>query len=664
MFGHHFVTGLRYTVYRIHPTFKGLRRLQQGLNIVDDYMASRSVLATLPEEIICYILNYLDPRDILKCTETCRQLWKVIGTSSRIQFTLEVASQNFVPVDIESDRSPYLARVNRLREYVDGWKRLQWRARHAVQTIESHILYDIAGGIYANGSGRELPIPGPIRFIPLPGSESSDTYPSPWTHNSPFGLEDGIVDFCVDPCQDLWVIVSRAPIDSEYTYHLNLRTLSSNVPHPDAPSSVRPWLVKTPNLPQFGGGAFTHFRKIQICKNIVAALACDNFGVFRIHIWNWKSKSDRVLDLDHEHIIASDFCLLSSSIMLVADMHGLLSVFIFMDPASDPPSAPVNRGIFWLPRQIEDWSFVNFFISCNPICDSCSGRSYNGSALPFRVRSEDRLVLCSFTIWQPGQLRLHSIVIRSKPFLDACTNSVPLADSVILPRTSCRWHEWGPSNSRWFVGEEGSMGLHAVHGYRTIRQIFGENPFDRGTRRIMVRDFNPASLRGVQEESDENFRTRVVLEPSVLIEPTEFYEPIETCLPYRETTILQPFKMEDVVMDDTRIVILPCSEVGRTARYSPTNVLPYAKGHLQRSLSTKSIINATKKTIILVRSHYMWKGRMGDQLILQSPPDELKMLFQRIYEMRVTGRQPKETKLPEGRQTGAAALEGGINLWR
>ncbi|TFK48964.1 hypothetical protein OE88DRAFT_1663257 [Heliocybe sulcata] len=513
-------------------------------------------LATVPEEIVCGILKYLNAEDLLNCIETCRRFWDLIKSSSRSQFTLEVAKHNFVPVDVDL---PYLARLNRLRGYVDNWKRLRWHKQHAVQTIESHILYDIAGGIYANGSGRELPIPGPFRFIPLPRPGSSSTSSAPWTHNWPFDSDDGIADFCIDPCQDLWAVVTRAPIESEYLYHLNLRTLSTNVQHPDAPVSVRPWLVKTPNLPHVAVGGFTNFGKIQVCQNIVAALACDDFGVFRVHIWNWKSDTDRVLNLDHEHIIASDFCLLSSSIILVTDLHGLLSVFTFMDPAANPPSAPVNRGIFLLPQLNEDWSFVDFFISCNPVCDTCPGSFHGGSALPFRVPSENRVISCSFTVWRPGKLRLHSIVIRPKPFLDACASSIPLGDSVMLPKTSCRWQDWGPSNSRWFMDEETSTGLHAVHGYRTVRRILGGTAFIRSTR-IMVRDFNPAVLRDTGKESDGKFSTRVILEPSAFPEVAEFSERIETCLPYRETTMRQAFKMEDVLMDDTRIVILPTED--------------------------------------------------------------------------------------------------------
>jgi hypothetical protein len=71
-------------------------------------------------------------------------------------------------------------------------------------------VYEFVGGYYANGREDENKITSGITFFELPSTEptNSDAPLKTWTH-AMGGVK--IVDFTMDPAQDLLVLVALAP---------------------------------------------------------------------------------------------------------------------------------------------------------------------------------------------------------------------------------------------------------------------------------------------------------------------------------------------------------------------------------------------------------------------------------------------------------------------
>lgn len=111
-----------------------------------------------------------------------------------------------------SSGQPFVKRLSVLRDRENAWRTLTWHARHRLGLPPVASIYEFVGGIYANGRDhdREDPIPG-ISFFQLPyaGNDNDlDTEYTMWTH--PF-QDLQILDFTIDPAQDLLVLVTNCP---------------------------------------------------------------------------------------------------------------------------------------------------------------------------------------------------------------------------------------------------------------------------------------------------------------------------------------------------------------------------------------------------------------------------------------------------------------------
>jgi len=101
------------------------------------------------------------------------------------------------------------ARLASLREREHSWKRLRCKSAHVLRFPASGSIYEFAGGIYGNAGDDDRRVPLAISFFQLPSAESNpDHTPRSWTHSMGQLL---VLDFTMDPTQDLLVLVSPAP---------------------------------------------------------------------------------------------------------------------------------------------------------------------------------------------------------------------------------------------------------------------------------------------------------------------------------------------------------------------------------------------------------------------------------------------------------------------
>lgn len=103
---------------------------------------------------------------------------------------------------------PFASRINSLHVREQAWRQFNWRSKHRLNIPPSGLIYEFVGGLYATGDGDGDRLTRSIAFWELPtfGDEASLRS---WTH-----LMEGvtIIDFTMDPAQDLLALVTLAPV--------------------------------------------------------------------------------------------------------------------------------------------------------------------------------------------------------------------------------------------------------------------------------------------------------------------------------------------------------------------------------------------------------------------------------------------------------------------
>lgn len=110
-----------------------------------------------------------------------------------------------MPIDSSDTTGPSFAtRRKLLQERERSWKYFTWRNRHTLELPAHGSIYEFIGGFYASV------IPPLISFIELPSlvaGSDSDAPGRTWVHTMP---DLSIVDFTMDPSQDLLILLTNA----------------------------------------------------------------------------------------------------------------------------------------------------------------------------------------------------------------------------------------------------------------------------------------------------------------------------------------------------------------------------------------------------------------------------------------------------------------------
>lgn len=104
---------------------------------------------------------------------------------------------------------PLATRLRLLRDREQAWKTLAWRDQQALTLPPTGSVYEFIGGIYANGKEDERKVTSSISFFELPSS--ADEPIKAWRHSMG---DISVVDFTMDPAQDLIALVALAPPES------------------------------------------------------------------------------------------------------------------------------------------------------------------------------------------------------------------------------------------------------------------------------------------------------------------------------------------------------------------------------------------------------------------------------------------------------------------
>lgn len=170
-------------------------------------------------------------------TQSSKHLSRLISDSSKLQYTISLSKHRLLDVLPSYQNPPYATRLKILREREQAWRNLQWKGRHILQLPPTGSVYEFVGGIYGNGREDENRVTASISFLELPtcasGSDVGCDYGCGWrgdrkgvkpvsgsalrTWTHAMG-DVAIIDFTMDPSQNLLVLVALAP--SEYVPHL------------------------------------------------------------------------------------------------------------------------------------------------------------------------------------------------------------------------------------------------------------------------------------------------------------------------------------------------------------------------------------------------------------------------------------------------------------
>ncbi|KAF5378835.1 hypothetical protein D9615_006966 [Tricholomella constricta] len=356
----------------------------------------------LPVELICHILSFLNNTDLIRCTVVAKQLRKVILDSSRLQYTIELAKHRMVSLLPPSSAPPYVTRLKRLRDREHAWKTLTWNGRYNLKLPPTGSVYEFVGGLYGNGREDDRRVTASISFLELPSGDPvyRESGLKIWTHSM---SDVTIIDFTMDPSQDLLVLIALATPSSKYVYDLHLRSLSTNEPHPKAQLSVLSCLWKTSHTNQ----ASDHVAavRVQVSGDLVALLVKevhDSVGA-HLEIWDWMNNPQVSCTMTRASGI-DDFTFLSKEAFLVVRPTGNFEVYTFRNPIIEglPPFCQASYGF---PPLSDGFMYWYITMSSNPAPGSIP-RPQPGADMPgkqiYYPKPDERIHACCLYIFNPA----------------------------------------------------------------------------------------------------------------------------------------------------------------------------------------------------------------------------------------------------------------------
>ncbi|KAJ7485536.1 hypothetical protein FB451DRAFT_1082976, partial [Mycena latifolia] len=377
----------------------------------------------LPVELLCQVLYLLDVNDLLRCGAVNRFFRSLVRESSRLQFTLELAKHRMLSLMSPAEFPSYSSRLKLIRDRERNWRSPQkWGQLQKLALPPTGTVYEFVGGYYANGREDENKITSGISFFELPSTEptSSDAPLKTWTH-AMGGIK--IVDFTMDPAQDLLVLVALAPPQCESVYQLHLRSFATNEPHPESsvPMGVLACLPKVTDhhIPLETTGAV----RVQVAGDLVALLVKEVHDSVSAHlqIWNWRHGSHYSCAMARMAGI-EDFTFLSDDTFLIVRPSGRFECYTFENPVGCS-TVPTLKSSYNLPPLQDGFMYWYICMSSNPAPGYIPPRTGEGSRV-YYPRPDERIHACCLYIFKPtgpGDHHVHSFVffLNVKMFLDA-----------------------------------------------------------------------------------------------------------------------------------------------------------------------------------------------------------------------------------------------------
>ncbi|KAK7451230.1 hypothetical protein VKT23_012568 [Stygiomarasmius scandens] len=391
---------------------------------------------------------------------------------------------------------PYTVHLQLLRNRERAWRTLVPIARHPLRLIHSGGIYEFAGGVYGNGkeTGGRSKFSITLYDLPALGSGQQDRL----THSLE-GLD--IVDFTIDPSQDLLILVVLAPRNSEFIYNLYLRSMTTNQAHPFAAAPIFCCMRRPEHLGYIDGAV-----RVRISGSLVGFLIKEVVNSVGGHfeVYNWKTGGPVNGCVVRHASGIEDFIFLSQDRFLLVRPNGMFEVYSFSDPGFNP-GTPVLKARFEFPALSEDYRYWYICLGSNPSPGYDPGAGNYGRNRTCYPSPAERLHACCIYVHRPESITIHSFVFffRATIFTDLpaewtkhtrhTTNPYVRSPVYHIP-----WEVWGPKNTRWFRECFSKDWQHSVYGLRTIECVTDINAVD-GT--------HDGPEGGIREADDEDSDT-------------------------------------------------------------------------------------------------------------------------------------------------------------
>ncbi|KAG1834914.1 hypothetical protein DFJ58DRAFT_821238 [Suillus subalutaceus] len=478
-------------------------------------------LILLPSELLIEILRHVDGQSISRCSSVCRKLNRVIDSSTELQYHIELA----LDCMLDGPRSTVTVaeRLEQLRTLRRAWTLFEWK---------KEVQVPMHGGVFAKTSSPAgiHNQSGPRKFISSWLPSSSD--PGHTLVRKDIGISTR--DFAIDPSQDLIALVQCDDDfvnNSSYT-DVHIRTISSNVKHPEASSPVIRTLTQSTMTSAF----------IQIVDDVIGMMFWMEFENPRITIWNWKTGQilvDRDGDDLPSHI--SDFSFISNRAYMITIRTdgGSIQVFTFGEKQHEI----VHVASLSLPP-MKSTHLVHCTIHTGPFVARCLPNT------PFWTNQEERMYVLSV---QYVQVDMNVPSARPRFFL-FFKNNTPLRyirkyrEQGETNPLEVPWEEWGPRESRMLHHQVPYQWLRYVHGYRVVFPLQSGN--------MQVLDFNVRKTKRhvFPQQPDSKASIEVIDYPSIILSDGIFSGPVETSLPYRVCRRDELKGFSGVMIDEQRLI--------------------------------------------------------------------------------------------------------------
>lgn len=486
----------------------------------------------LPSELLVEIFRHLlDCRSILRCSAVCHELNKVIESSVELQYRIELALDRMV--DGPHSTVTVAERLEQLRNLRRAWTLFEWEKEVRVPMPGFCQAYELVGGVFAktSSSGGIYNHSGSRNFISSWLPSSSD--PGHTLVRSDIGISTR--DFAIDPSQDLIALVKSDDDfigDSGYI-EVYIRTISSNIKHPEAASPVLRTLTPFTMTSAF----------IQIVDDVIGMMFWMEIESPRITIWNWKT-AQMLVDRDGDDLPShiSDFSFISSRAYMITRGvdGGSIQVFTFGEDQHEI----THVASLSLPPLKSRTHLVHCAIHTGPFVAKCSPDT------PFWTDQEERIYVLSVQY-----IQVDPDVPSARPrFFLFFENRTPLGyiqkyrEQRETSPFEVSWEEWGPHKSRMLHHQVPYQWLRYVHGHRVVFPLLSGS--------MEVLDFNVRKTKRnvFPPQPDSKAIIEVVDYPSTIWSDMIFPKPIETNLPYRICRRDELKGFSGVMIDEQRLV--------------------------------------------------------------------------------------------------------------
>ncbi|KAJ7640805.1 hypothetical protein DFH06DRAFT_1000320 [Mycena polygramma] len=518
----------------------------------------------LPVELLCQVLCFLEVDDILRCASINRYFRCLVRESSRLQFTLDLAKHRMLSLLPPTELPPFSTRLKLLRDRELSWRTPErWNPLQKLTLPPTGTVYEFVGGYYANGREDDNKITSGISFFELPSTEPtrSDAPLKSWTH-AMGGIK--IVDFTMDPAQDLLVLVALAPPQCESVYQLHLRSFTTNEPHPESslPMGVLACLPKVTDhlIPLETTGAV----RVQVAGDLVALLVKEVHDSVSAHlqIWNWRHGSHNSCAMARMAGI-EDFTFLSDNTFLIVRPSGRFECYTFENP-TECSTVPTLKSSYSLPPLQDGFMYWYICMSSNPAPGHIPPTTGTGSRV-YYPRPDERIHACCLYIFKPtgpGDHHVHSFVF----FLNVKIRSRQMHLRSLLISSGVQtvpWDEWGPQHTRWFDEALSTDWQHALYGLKTVECIDPFHPPLPVPANPRDVDVDRADVDDNAKEPASKWTRRIVTTASTTPSRGVFVKDIVSSLPYSEVISKDKFNVTDVMMDDCRVLLMQRGKGGK-----------------------------------------------------------------------------------------------------